>query len=139
MKPVHILMARSRVSKNCLMVEVCFDGFVHFGSVPIYIFAFPFICLLLLCDGSLLTLHTLYILSYIYIYIYIIPYLQCMYTYIEYIYTLHILPFCTFKRKKINITSIEKYFPVIMSTLRYDLSKHCDYRWDISPEWDTFK
>ena len=72
-KPVHIFMARSRVSKSCLMAELCFDDFVHFGSVPIYIFAFTIMCLLLLWDGSLLTLHTLY--SYIYVYIYIIPHL----------------------------------------------------------------
>ena len=31
MEPLHIFMARSRVSKSCLMPELCFHQFVHFG------------------------------------------------------------------------------------------------------------
>ena len=38
-KPVHIFMARSRTSKSYLMAELCFQRFVHFGCVPIYIFS----------------------------------------------------------------------------------------------------
>ena len=40
MKPVQIFMARNRVCKSCLMVELCFHRFVHFDSVLIYIFGF---------------------------------------------------------------------------------------------------
>ena len=39
-KPVHIFMARNRVSKSSLMAELCFHRFVHFDCVPTYIFAF---------------------------------------------------------------------------------------------------
>ena len=39
-KSVHIFMARNRVSKSCLMAELCFHCFVHFDCVPIYIFSF---------------------------------------------------------------------------------------------------
>ena len=39
-KPVHIFMVRNRVSKSCLMVELCYQHFVHFDCVPIYIFGF---------------------------------------------------------------------------------------------------
>ena len=39
--PVHIVMARNRVSKSFLMAEFCFHGFVHFDCVPIYIWLSP--------------------------------------------------------------------------------------------------
>ena len=39
-KPVLSLMVRTRASKNCLMTELCFQSFVYFGWVPIYIFGF---------------------------------------------------------------------------------------------------
>ena len=39
-KPVHIFIARNRVSKRCLMAELCFHRFVDFDCVPIYIFGF---------------------------------------------------------------------------------------------------
>ena len=39
-KPVHIFMMKNRVSKSCLMAELCFYHFVHFDCVPIYIFDF---------------------------------------------------------------------------------------------------
>ena len=35
MKPVHIFMARNRVSKSCLMAELYFHRFVPFDCVPI--------------------------------------------------------------------------------------------------------
>ena len=37
-KPVHIFMARSRVSRSHLKVELCFHRYVHFACVPIYVF-----------------------------------------------------------------------------------------------------
>ena len=37
-KPVHIFMARNRVSKSCLMAELCFHRFFSFLSRSIYIF-----------------------------------------------------------------------------------------------------
>ena len=37
-KPVHFFMARNRVSKNRLKVELCFHHYVHFACVPIYIY-----------------------------------------------------------------------------------------------------
>ena len=40
LKPVHIFMARNKVSKSCLMAELSFHRFVHFDCVPIYIFGF---------------------------------------------------------------------------------------------------
>ena len=39
-KPVHIFMARSRASEDCILPELCFHRFVHFDFVPIYIFGF---------------------------------------------------------------------------------------------------
>ena len=36
-KPVHIFTARSRVSKSCLLTELCFHCFVHLSCVLIYI------------------------------------------------------------------------------------------------------
>ena len=39
-KPVHILMARGRVSKSRLKAELCFHRFVHFACFPIYVFGF---------------------------------------------------------------------------------------------------
>ena len=39
-KPVHIFMARSRVSKSPLKAELFYYRYVHFSSVPIYIFGF---------------------------------------------------------------------------------------------------
>ena len=39
-EPVYIFMARNRVSKSCLMAEICFHRFVHFDCVPVYIFGF---------------------------------------------------------------------------------------------------
>ena len=39
-KSVHIFMARNRVSKSCLMAELCFHRFVHFDCVSTYIFGF---------------------------------------------------------------------------------------------------
>ena len=36
-KPAHIFTARSRVSKSCLLTELCFHCFVHLSCVPIYI------------------------------------------------------------------------------------------------------
>ena len=39
--PVHIVMARNRVSKSFLMAEFCFHGFLHFDCVPIYIWLSP--------------------------------------------------------------------------------------------------
>ena len=39
-KQVHILMVKSRVSKSCLMAELCFHRFVQLGCIPIYIFGF---------------------------------------------------------------------------------------------------
>ena len=41
-KPMHIFMAKSRVSKSCLMAELCFHRFVHFYCVPTYIFGFHY-------------------------------------------------------------------------------------------------
>ena len=35
-KPVHIFMARGRVSKSCLKTELCLHSYVHFSWVPIY-------------------------------------------------------------------------------------------------------
>ena len=40
MKPVYMFLARNRVSKSCLMAELCFHRFVHFDCVPINIFGF---------------------------------------------------------------------------------------------------
>ena len=39
-KSVHIFMARNRLSKSCLMAELCFYRFVHFRCVLIGIFGF---------------------------------------------------------------------------------------------------
>ena len=39
-KSVHIFMVRNKVSKSCLMVELCLHRFVHFDWAPIYIFGF---------------------------------------------------------------------------------------------------
>ena len=39
-KSVHIFMVRKKVSKSCLMVELCIHRFVHSDRVPIYIFGF---------------------------------------------------------------------------------------------------
>ena len=39
-KPVHIFMAGSRVSKSRLKAELCFYRYVHFSSVPMYNFGF---------------------------------------------------------------------------------------------------
>ena len=39
-KPMHIFLTRSRVSKSCLMAELRFHRFIHFDCVPIYVFAF---------------------------------------------------------------------------------------------------
>ena len=39
-KPVHIFMARSRICKSCLTVELYFHRSVHFDCVAIYIFCF---------------------------------------------------------------------------------------------------
>ena len=36
--PVHIIMAGNRVSKSCLMVELCFHRIVQFGCAPLYVF-----------------------------------------------------------------------------------------------------
>ena len=33
-------MARNRVSKSCLMAELCVNRFVHFDCVPIYIYIY---------------------------------------------------------------------------------------------------
>ena len=38
--PVHISIARNRYFKNCLMADLCFHRFVHFGCVSVYIFGF---------------------------------------------------------------------------------------------------
>ena len=35
LKPVHIFMARNRVSKSCLMVELCFHRFEDFDCLLI--------------------------------------------------------------------------------------------------------
>ena len=35
-EPMHIIMARSRVSKSCLEAELCFHRFLDFACVPIY-------------------------------------------------------------------------------------------------------
>lgn len=37
-KPVHIFMAKNRVSKSCLIAELCYHPFVHFNCAPICIF-----------------------------------------------------------------------------------------------------
>ena len=37
LKPVHKFMVKNRVSKSCLMAELCFHRFVHFGCVLIHI------------------------------------------------------------------------------------------------------
>ena len=34
-KSVPIFMARNRVSKSCLMTDLCFHRFVHFNCIPI--------------------------------------------------------------------------------------------------------
>ena len=34
-KPVHIFMARKKVSKSCLVAELCFHHFVHFDCITI--------------------------------------------------------------------------------------------------------
>ena len=39
-KPVHVFMARTRVSKRGLKAELCPQRYVHFSGVPIYIFGF---------------------------------------------------------------------------------------------------
>ena len=39
-KPVPIFMARNKISKSCLMAELCFHRFVHFDCALIYIFGF---------------------------------------------------------------------------------------------------
>ena len=58
-QPVHIFMARNRVSKSYLMVELCFHHFMHFHCVPIHIYIYIYI-------------YKIYIYIYIiYIYIYI--------------------------------------------------------------------
>ena len=36
LKPVHIFMVKNSVSKSCLMAELCFHRFVHFGCVLIH-------------------------------------------------------------------------------------------------------
>ena len=36
LKPVHIFIARSRVSKSCLKAELCFHHYVDFACVPMY-------------------------------------------------------------------------------------------------------
>ena len=40
LKLVHIFIARNRVFKSCLMAELCFHCFVHFGCALIYIYGF---------------------------------------------------------------------------------------------------
>ena len=37
---MHILMERNRVSKSCVMVELCFHRVLYFDCVAIYIFGF---------------------------------------------------------------------------------------------------
>ena len=39
-KTVHISMARKRLSKDCLLVDLYFHRFVHFYCFPIYTFGF---------------------------------------------------------------------------------------------------
>ena len=34
-KSVPIFMARNKVSKSCLMTDLCFHRFVHFNCIPI--------------------------------------------------------------------------------------------------------
>ena len=36
----YLYNGESRVSKSCLMADLCFHHFVHFDCVPIYIFGF---------------------------------------------------------------------------------------------------
>ena len=68
-KPVHILMARSRVFKNRLKVGLCY---VHFACVPTHV------------SGVSFRLY-IYIFIYIYIYVYMYIYIYILYIYI-YIY-----------------------------------------------------
>ena len=35
-KLVHIFIVRSRTSKSCVITELCFHRFLHFGCVPIF-------------------------------------------------------------------------------------------------------
>ena len=39
-KSVYIFMARNRISKSCVMGELCFNCFVCFDCVSIFIFGF---------------------------------------------------------------------------------------------------
>ena len=54
MKPVPVFMARNRVSKSCLMADLCFRRFVNFDCVPIYISAFTASSVLAIRRTSLL-------------------------------------------------------------------------------------
>ena len=40
LKPAHIFMARNRVSKSCLMAELCLDCFVDFDWLLIYVYIY---------------------------------------------------------------------------------------------------
>ena len=63
-KPVDDFMAR-KVSKNCLMAELCFHRFVHFDCVPIYIYIYIYIHTHIYV--YILTLYAFQKMSYIYI------------------------------------------------------------------------
>ena len=45
---LYIFMARNRVSKSCLMAELCVNRFVHFDCVPIYIYIYIYILYILI-------------------------------------------------------------------------------------------
>ena len=74
---MHVFMARNRVSKSCLMGELCFHCFVHFNCAPIYIciYIYKYICIYYVCMY-------VYMYIYIYIYIYIYMFIYCLYKYI---------------------------------------------------------
>ena len=49
-KPVHIFMARNKVSKSCLMAELCFYRFVLFSCVQIYMYIYIYIYIYMYID-----------------------------------------------------------------------------------------
>ena len=119
-KQVHIFMFRSSASQDCLMADLCFHHFVHFGCVLISMSIYIYICLsvyLSIC----LSIY-LFINQSIYLYMSIYIYIMYIYIYIYIYYFVHdnisvlLLTHCS-----VNIRQSNKYcqrcFSVVLSTL----------------------
>ena len=72
-KSVHIFTARKRISKSCLITELCFNRFVHFAF---WLCSYTYIYIYIYISHILYIFYILYYIiymhmSYVYIYIYI--------------------------------------------------------------------